>query len=411
MENYLLFGLGASNGALLEHFDHDSWAEKVKLHVSSDKLDELQGVPKKYLLPPDEVSSHDFDRVFVPPGIPLGHWIHSRYEVENEIQFAAQYFSGKMIGITGTNGKSTLCKLVDDVLELLGYKAAIAGNFGTPLTKLIGQDLDYIVIELSSFQLHSLNQPFLDLAVITQIEDDHLDWHVSSEHYYQSKLKIFDLLKGNASKGLVSPDLYPDLLVAKGGVADNVSSCQASSDMHWVNLVPGHLQCSFLLLESILDALNLDKGSIDKLEFTPLDHRMEDLGKVNEIRFVNDSKATTPGATFHALKYESSSRIHLILGGKSKGLELMNLLSGLSLAAHKIEGVSLYGDLWKSREDFVKAGFQVSGAKSWNSMVEKLEKVLTPGQTCLLSPAFSSLDQFSSFKERGEAFKRFVKRM
>lgn len=394
----LLYGLGKTNTMLFQRL-----RDAAFLRVGSDYSEELKNVDESFHWNPDVDALEDFNVVYVPPGILPNHRIHSHVNVRNELDYSLPLMSknAQIIGITGTNGKSSLCKLLGDYLASKGFRVAIVGNYGLPACSVVDQSLDYVIVELSSFQLYSMHEKVFDVSMITGFEPDHLDWHPNLEHYRESKFKLQNLTRDG--KIWIPQDLeswFDEYKI--------FSQSKASLD----SVVSGRLN-NFILFEQarvLLTELGHSCQDLKDFEFEALPHRREVILAGSGMKCVNDSKSTTPGATFYALSESNESRINLIIGGKLKGLSIASFIDGLLPFVGRLEKVFIYGELVAHKDSFGRLGIALVCSTKWADLLSQLEMHKPWGDLLLLSPGCSSLDQFSSFEERGQSFKDFVLR-
>jgi UDP-N-acetylmuramoylalanine--D-glutamate ligase len=338
----------------------------------------------------------------------------------NELEYSTPFFSSKMIGVTGTNGKSTLCKLLFDYLQSSGYECVLAGNYGSPLCSFLPtkREVDFVILELSSFQLCSLHRPFLDLAILTSFEPDHLDWHGDLKSYREAKARIFSLLQPGGSA--IMPSNWESSVENAARFSYGEESCGYTlvdrGFIHpggEVNLpsVDDSLLPSFLLGFMAMQKLGLEPNPILEFSFQGLEHRLEEVEEVLGVLCVNDSKATTPGATLFALDRVKRDKIVLIMGGKEKGAELSPLFDGLESRRAKIHKIFAYGEFVRHVPTLQTRGFEVEARNGFEDTLEQLKREPDKGDCILLSPGFSSLDQLPSYEERGRRFKEFVQHL
>ncbi len=320
----------------------------------------------------------DFDLVVVSPGVKLDHpqvkcATEHGIEVIGEVELALRRSTNFTIGITGTNGKSTVVSLITHVLNSVGKKAFAVGNIGMPIISLVDKINveDILVVELSSFQLMTMKKRSLDVAVILNITPDHIDWHGSMEEYVKAKLRIKHLLKEG---GLF---LYP---------VENIEACL--------------LVCRRLGISDV----DFEKGVSS---FQALEHRLEYVTTIDGIRCVNDSKATNIDSLRHALSSIEGS-IVLICGGINKGISMSPLSE---IIEKRCRAVILLGE---SKNLIAKELSEKTKKVLVNSMEEATEKGLQHairGDTLLLAPGCSSFDMFENYMARGKEFKRTLKNL
>lgn len=397
----LLYGLGKTNLALYNqlHQTHSVW-------VGSDYSEELASIEESARWNFDSQQLSDFDVVFVTPGIKPSHPIFQHPEILNELDFSLPLLgrTAKVIGITGTNGKSSLCKFIADFLSAQGFRAAIVGNYGLPGCSILDKSWDYIIVELSSFQLFSMRQRTLDQALITGFEPDHLDWHPNLQHYRESKFRIQKLLR--SGRIWIPEDLQNYFTECQIYVEAKHTDVEIAPQTE----IPSQYSLLRVQAASILNDMGFDCSDLDDFKFEPLPHRQERLLTASGLNCINDSKATTPGATYYALSQCGGKRINLIVGGKLKGLSVANFVQGLRPFSSLLEKVFVYGELAENSEPFDDLDSEVICRKGWIELLKQLEQHKPWGDLLLLSPGCSSLDQFTNFEERGQSFKDFVLR-
>ena len=294
---------------------------------------------------------------------------------------------GKIVGITGTNGKTTATSMLNHFLRKKGYSTCLCGNNEKPISELDGY-VDFIVLELSSFQLFWSDKLEMDYGLILNIAPDHIDWHGSFENYKKAKLKMADF-----SKVLVTPKdigmgfTYEilDLKLPKHlESAQNVENVSALSKL---------VELMGFSVEDFLNSLE---------DFRLPDHRMEFVAEIDGVRFFDDSKATNTHAVVKAL--ENFDRVTLILSGILKEDDLKDFLKVVN---EKAEAVVVLGD--EMRRRLPKLEVPTFFASSMDEAVRKAFQVSSG--IVLLSPAGASFDLYRSYEERGEDFKRAVLEM
>ena len=367
---------------------------------------------------PNKWPWYELDQIIVSPGIPLTHPIIKKakklkIQINNEIDiFARSFPKAKVIGVTGTNGKSTTTSLLGHIISFNGFKVQVGGNIGKAASSLTDPGKDgFIVLELSSFQLETCNNLILDGAIILNITPDHIEWHGNLSNYYNSKIKIASFLKKDAPLIISSNDnlckqatndLRDNYNVININEHNKINHSSIKSFMHFKeNLIASSKILSFLGIseKKSLVAVNTFKG---------LPHRMEFFLKKENITFINDSKATNAEATLKALEYYKN--IFWIVGGVSKSGGIEPSLSYLG----NVRKCFLIGE---SKNEF----FNILNNKLECSISDTIEKALeeifnetidlSEEITVLLSPAAASFDQFENFEKRGQIFKKLVLKM
>ncbi len=363
----------------------------------------------------------------VSPGIPINaknkHLaielaIKNKIKIINEIDLFFQTRpEAKIIGITGTNGKSTTVALLFHILKSNKIKCVIGGNYGIPACEIKDPGKNgVIILELSSYQLDGAKELSLDLATITNITKDHLDYHETFKNYKFSKLKIINFLKENGTFILDAENkLLNKIVTEKNFKSINVIKIKKNETYNYVNdndyLQGAHNASNSTIAASIAEHLNInpEKISLAINNFKGLPHRMEPLYASDRIKIINDSKSTNGESTAAAL--QSFENIFWIAGGqpKSDGIgEAKNFLN-------KVKEVFLIG---KSTDFFCKEILKYKkDLKIHNCLsLEKATKLAfkqaiisnLKDYVILLSPSAASFDQYINFEDRGNKFKEIV---
>jgi UDP-N-acetylmuramoylalanine--D-glutamate ligase len=341
----------------------------------------------------DEADLSQFDSLVVTPGLPLNrHPIAKRareagVEIIGDIELFArarpELPPHKVVGITGTNGKSTTTALVHHILETAGVPTTMGGNIGLPI---LAQDPlpggGVYVLELSSYQIDLTQSLDCDVAVLLNITPDHLDRYDSFEAYAASKMRLLEMSEG---------------LIVRGR---DVGLDQS----HWPALQGPHNAQNAAAAIETCHALGIGAGEIaEGLRTYPgLPHRMERVREKGGVLFVNDSKATNPTATAPALA--AFPAIRWILGGqpKSDGLDECAPFFPHVRSAYTI------GDAAEMFEKLLAPHMPVKNCGKLEDAVRQAARDSKPGDTVLLSPACASFDQFRDFEDRGDRFKALV---
>lgn len=350
---------------------------------------------------PEEVP--DLDVIIKSPGISYDHPLlkSTKAIITNDIELSylwikQQKLPTKIIAITGTNGKTTTTQFISDVLNLT-YTAAPCGNIGTsPLTILNNNNVDFLVMELSSYQLKQVDKFTPDYSLFLNISPDHLDYHHTFDDYLQSKCKLF----ANQS---FQPLVILNEVVTKYklklpesstfGVDEVIKDQISSSTIPWVNLK---------LIIDLLLHIGIDLETIIKCanNFKGLPHRLELLENTKDVKVINDSKATNVNATNAGIATMTTPTI-LLVGGSVKQEDYRLLDSDNE---HIIQVVS-YGQA-ASKFAHIK---EIVSFEDFQSSVKYCLEQIKPGQTLLFSPSCASFDQHKNYVERGLQFKNIVK--
>ena len=371
---------------------------------------------------PDDWDWGALDALITSPGIPttypephpaIASARQNNVPIMSDIALAmGAGLKAKLIGITGTNGKSTTTSLVVHLLNHLGFDAVAGGNIGTPIMALDDAGADgFIVLELSSYQLDITPNLALDAGALLNITPDHLDRHGGWEGYVASKMRILDGLKDGTTLLIGTDETCQDI------AQKFPEKCQQiDPDIAPMTHLPPALQgahnriniaCAIGLLAQCGVAPDTHNDWHDALKnFAGLPHRMEWLGQKHGIDFINDSKATNGVATAHALR--SFPHIYWIAGGRMKA-------DGLGDALHALDHVCRAFLIGESMDGFAvalegKVPYERSGdlTRATQSAYQAARDADDRAATILLSPAAASFDQFASFEARGEAFRTAI---
>jgi len=384
---------------------------------------------------------HDVDFIVLSPGVPLTLplLVEARRRsipIWSELELGFRHVSGPVVAVTGTKGKSTTATLIRDMLRASGREARLAGNIGAPLSaELDGSTEETVfVVEVSSFQLETIDSFRPQIAVLLDVSPDHLDWHPTFDEYLRAKARIFEnqrkddwavVYGGNpltvtmASKGK-SRKVYFDLdclgemypHVHKEGPwivwhDDGEATPLASLDEL---TVPGeHNRVNAMAASATAALLGVSGDALEEAieQFEGLPHALERVAEIDGVRFYNDSKATNIQAVRAALE-SFDGPVVLILGGRFKGGDFRDLRKA---AARSVKHVLAIGE----SRDQVKAALEdvatVEVCDDLESAVQKAHASAVKGDVVLLSPAGSSFDMFRDYRERGERFRQIVHRL
>lgn len=351
----------------------------------------------------------DVELVVPSPGVPARKLralfpMDKEPELISELELASRYAQGQVLAITGTNGKTTCTSLAAHVLQHLEKRVFVGGNIGTPLSEhvLSGREADILVLEVSSFQAQNCTTFRPDVGVLLNFSPDHLDYHADMQEYLQAKLNMFARMTRDEF-AVISEELR-ELLAERFFTQAMIRWFQSTDRFECDHLPGAHNQSN---MEAVFQATRrfgvTERCMRDALgTFEPHPHRLQVLGKVQGITFVNDSKATTVDSLRAALD-AFDHPILLLAGGKYKGGDLESLVP---LLRRKARAVCLYG---ASRKDFESA-WAGHVPLAWEPEMEKAVKRLMTwaeeGDVMLLSPATASYDQYANYQERGNDFKR-----
>ena len=341
----------------------------------------------------------------VPGESPLATAAHARgIPIWSEIELGFRLLGNAFIGITGTNGKTTTTELLGAMFRAAGTPVAVAGNVGRPLTSFDGalEKEAWIVCELSSFQLEDVHRLRPRVAVLLNLEPDHLDRHDSYDAYRDAKLRIFEN-QTEADVAVVPRDFEP----IPGG-ADRVEF-RADDPLPAEPLIPGeHNRENAAAATAAARAAGIEEDAIAEAlrTFPGVEHRLELVAELEGVRFVNDSKATNTAAARRGIAAYAGRPLRLILGGSLKGESFDELAEELPASVRSIDLIGeateqLAASLGRAGRSFRRSGDLATAVGAAAGDAE-------PGDVVLLSPACASYDQFRDFEERGETFRRLV---
>ncbi len=409
-----------------------------------EAVDGLKSLPIVFSLGSyPEVSRRAFDLVVTSPGVPptappLRQAAQSGVPVWSELELAARLLKGRIIGITGTNGKTTTTSLLGHILRKAGRDVVVAGNIGIPLSGEVAQGAGrperWWVLEVSSFQLEFTAGFRPEIAVFLNLTPDHLDWHGTLEDYAAAKRRIF-ANQGPGDWAVLNGD-DPAVASCAAGVKSRVIWFSRSSlpgqgvgvrDGMIAYRLPGgegvlgpagglRLPGSHNLENALAAAAAALSAGVAPEEvwaglatFPGVPHRLEFVRTVNGVKYVNDSKATNPESVLRALD-AFTEPIILIAGGRSKGGDFAAL-------ARKIRERARYLILLGEAAPLLaraarEAGFTaIREVADLEAAVQEAARLARPGDVVLLSPACASWDMFRDFEERGNLFRELVHRL
>ncbi|MBE9539820.1 MAG: UDP-N-acetylmuramoyl-L-alanine--D-glutamate ligase [Proteobacteria bacterium] len=370
--------------------------------------------------------------LIVSPGLGLDQplvkmAIKAGVEIVGDIDLFVREAAAPVIGITGSNAKSTVTELVGEMAREAGLNVAVGGNLGTPALDLLADDCELYVLELSSFQLERAGRLNLAVATVLNVSEDHLDRHGNLQTYHRVKHKIFSgcaraVVNKNdplttplvaQSVGVISwrmgePELGGFGLREEDGVEYLSYQFDRLLPVDDLGLLGRHNIANALAALAIGQSANLPMEAmlVALRTFSGLPHRCQAVGSIGGVSFVNDSKGTNPGATEAALKGLGNGRnILLIAGGVGKGANFEQLRS--SVAAH-CKLLVLIGESADEMQASLDRCVEICKADSLEQAVAIAMENAQAGDCILLSPACASFDMFSSYKDRGDTFIRAV---
>jgi UDP-N-acetylmuramoylalanine--D-glutamate ligase len=372
----------------------------------------------------------DFDLVVPSPGVPAERYRERARRVWGDVELAYRALAAPIIAITGTNGKSTTTLLVEAMLRAAGFRARAAGNLGTPALELVGEALDFAVLEVSSFQLETTEAFRPAIAAVLNITPDHLDRHGSLDAYVSAKAQIvsrqeaedaavlnFDDARVRALATETKARIHPyrcsgpaaggAWLDAGGVVVCDVSGSTTRVSLDGMRLTGAHNRENAVAALAIATAAGADPARAAQAlaSFSGLPHRGEIVSRGGGVTWINDSKATNAGAAMRALAGFAEPVIW-IAGGRDKGLDFGELAD---IAAEQVRAAVLIGEAAGKLANTLAGRVEVHRADSLEEAVAVAARLAGSGDVVLLAPACASQDQFQDFAERGDRFRNAVK--
>lgn len=351
----------------------------------------------------------DITILVVSPGINSSHPLIKKLQSEgvticSDIEYFYKLYNcqEKIISITGTNGKSTTTALINYIINYTGkLKSAIGGNFGIPIFDLNPEEYDFLVLELSSFQLDRIKEFASYISILINITPDHIDYHGSIENYIAAKRKIFS----NCNHPIICTDSkysaelaehIPNITKISRNNAPQVKNIRLQGEHNKENIICAVTAAKLLDIEDnvILEALESFEG---------LEHRMEYVADMDGVKYINDSKATNFDSSKYALS--AFNNIHWIIGGISKE----DGIKGFEEYIDHIKSIYILGQCQQEFSDYIGDKADKYLCDDLNKAVSLAKHNAVKGDVVLLSPACSSLDQWKNYEERGRAFKKYVR--
>lgn len=355
-------------------------------------------------------------------------------KIISEIEFASTYCASKIIGITGSNGKTTTSTLTHKLISDAGFSCSISGNIGNSFSSVCENNVDFSVVEVSSFQLDGIESFKPHIAIITSITPDHLNRYKNFEAYVDSKFRIiknqsdkdyliYDSDCMTINKYIKSNKINSRLLPfsikkkVKQGAYFLDNEINIITDKNKINmptdnfLVKGnHNIKNAMAAATVANLLKIRKETIRKsLEhFQGIEHRLENVLTINKVKYINDSKATNVNATYYALESMESPTVWIV-GGVDKGNNYSDLTKVVSKRVKAIICLGLNN--LKIMDHFENIVEYIVEAKSMDEAVNEAYKISSSGDCVLLSPACASFDLFDDFEDRGRQFKKAVRKL
>jgi UDP-N-acetylmuramoylalanine--D-glutamate ligase len=376
------------------------------------------------------------------PGIPsdsslISHVIRNNIPIISEVEFASRFTNAKIIGVTGSNGKTTTTSLIYHILKSSGLNVGIGGNIGNSFAFLIANnDFDYIVLELSSFQLEGVSKFKPIIAVITNLSPDHLErYEFSFKKYIDAKFKIIsnqtssDFLIYNGQDVRIKEELkFRQIISSKipfsnskgnmcnqtysenNNIKSEINKNKFMISLENLSLKGKHNVQNSMAAATVAQLLNITNQDLKESlsNFQSINHRMEQVLTIQKVKYINDSKATNVNAVYYALDSMKSSTVWIV-GGVDKGNNYNELLP---LVREKVKAIICLGlDNKKIIDTFSSISDLIIETSSMTQAVNSAYRIAKPNDVVLLSPACSSFDLFENFEDRGNQFKECVRKL
>jgi UDP-N-acetylmuramoylalanine--D-glutamate ligase len=419
-----VWGFGREGRAALAALQSRLPDATFKVFCSDTEADGVRGAATAITTPPDAAALSAFDFVIKSPGISAyrPEIIEAQHNgtlfTSGTALWFAEHPDAGVIAVTGTKGKSTVAALIAHFLRALGRRTALAGNIGLPLLELLDPPArpDWWVVELSSFQTRAA--PRVEIGVVNNLYEEHLDWHGTRERYAADKLAL-----ACAARTLVVNALQPELVTRTGAHAHRIvfgdtagwhvrdgavfRGSQRVLDIGALPLPGAHNALNVCAALTALEAAGEDAlaalGSVGT--FRALPHRLQTLGERDGITWIDDSIATTPQATLEALSSLDGRSVTVLVGGHDRGLDWRVFADAVrndpphAIVTMGANGARIAGIL---RE--VAGDYRLQSAKTLADAVAGAREITPRGGVILLSPGAPSFDQFRDYAERGRVF-------
>jgi len=425
-------------------------SDSGKPSLSEETLEKLNSASVTLEFNRHSEKVYDCDFIVTSPGIPVDSEVLSKafskgLKVYSELEFASWFAKGKIIAITGTNGKTTTTALTHYILDKAGFKSFVGGNIGEPFSNFADKtdDNSISVLEVSSYQLDLIDSFKPDVGVILNITPDHLERYQNNfSLYIQSKFRIVkNLGEGdlfiynrddeNISKNLVRGKFlsqsfsvidsnfatafyYDNKIYIRVGDNLNFPDAQLEKNLFVIDKrdmllkgVHNYYNAMAAILASRFIGCELDKIRDGLSTFSGVEHRLEVVRLLDGVLFINDSKATNVRSTYYALK-SYDTPIILILGGREKGNDYSEIRE---LVEERVKVILAFGESKEKIKNYFETITRVIVCDSLEEVVQKSKELALPGDVVLFSPACKSFDMFTDFEHRGRRFKELVNQL
>lgn len=415
--NIAIWGMGISGMSALNFLK----SKNDNLYViNTGSVDEwkfkeeiLESVPSNHCFNESEIPDNlMLDQIIIAPGIDkrrevVKKFIDKGVEIIGEVELAYRNLIKDIpiIAVTGTNGKTTTVTMLAKSLEKAGKKVFLGGNIGTPFCDILQEEFtyDFIVLELSSFQLESLKDFHANIAIILNITESHMERYDHIEEYIQAKLNI--VMNQTKDDLFIGPGQFLGTQTAalKAGVGEletiHFEQSKLQGKHHLQNLFCIHKALEFLQINIPLDCI---QSVVDEFEGAP--YRLQWERELDGVTYINDGKSTNIDATLSALKSYDPKTLTLIIGGKlrSSDVSFLEVIKGLGVSE-----IYAFGEAAELIEGFLKESENIIKMKKLDDVIKNIKENKKAG-VVLFSPAFPSFDQYANYIQRGEHFKRLV---
>ena len=374
------------------------------------------------------------NEIIKSPGIPenielLNKVKSKKIPIISEIEFAFRFTDSNIISVTGSNGKTTTCSLIFHILKSSGLNVALGGNIGNSFSFLIAENkYDYIVLELSSFQLDNVSRFKSFISVLTNLSPDHLErYNYSFKNYINSKFNIVsnhtknDFFIYNEDDKTINYELEKRQIISKKipfsknlirskSINININNSKLMIPIEDLSLKGTHNIQNSMAAATVANILNISDNNIRESlgNFKSIEHRLEHVLTIQKVKYINDSKATNVNAVYYALDSMKSSTVWIV-GGVDKGNNYDELIP---LVREKVKAIVCIGiDNTKIIEAFSPFIDQIIECNAMQDAVRMAYKIAKPKDCVLLSPACSSFDLFKNYEDRGTQFKNAVRKL
>ena len=442
IDNYnhvLIVGMGKTGYSISEFLKNKNIL--ISVYDSDKSIHDIQkklkgiNISNYYDGPLEEKYLNSIDCIAVSPGVDLRNpilknAIKNKIPIINDLTLFFNEISNKktkVIGVTGTNGKTTVCTLLEHLFLKAGYKAVSAGNIGLPMLEIKNiNDLDFIILELSSFQLEIKNQLSLDVGVILNITEDHMDRYDTFDDYASVKYSILEYSKKKiicADDEVMKKWDIEDVIVFSESIQRNkkaygiknekykkyiVDHSNLKIEITNVNLLGQHNQLNIMAAIATFKQFDNRFNEIESVlqRFPVINNRLEWVKEVNGINFYNDSKATNVSSAIAAVNAFEEKNIFLIAGGDSKGQNLSLFSQALKNKIRKLYLIGKDAELIKDACKSLKVEIKI--LKTMKEATHQAFNDAISGDIVLLAPACASYDMYRNYIERGNDFKSIV---